>query len=155
MTDQANPRTPLRYLLRTDQPFDGAAQSMLLPDGTVAWSDGQTLDQYIAERGMTVRVVDEAEMHALFDAFAQSLVTDPTPETFEEWDDALNVLPPCRWGHHRGVELFHISERTYGDIVSWHARIGSTCYTWSDRATATRDALVEKVAAVHHEEIPA
>ena len=39
----------------------------------------------------------------------------------ETFNDALNVLPPCRWNTYAGINAFHVSERISGDLVHWYA----------------------------------
>jgi hypothetical protein len=43
----------------------------------------------------------------------------------ENFDDALNVLPPMQWHHAGGCELFCISEFTYDDVTDQY---GATSY---------------------------
>ena len=43
----------------------------------------------------------------------------------ENFDDALNVLPPLQWHHAGGCELFCISEFTYDDVTD---QFGATSY---------------------------
>jgi hypothetical protein len=136
----------MQYVLRADEPFKGYVQSVLRPDGTVAYSDGLTLEEYAEAKGFPIRVIDDAELDALIADHTASLVTEPTPESLEAWEYALNVLPPCRWRTVGGVELFHISERLTHDLVSWHGRIGDRCFAFTDRAGADMTALAEKVA---------
>lgn len=136
----------MKYLLRTDEPFRGHVQSVLKPDGTVAYTDGLTVEQYQAARGFPVRVIEDEELDALIEAHTASLITEPREITEEEWHDALNVLPPCRWRTVSGVELFHISERLTADLVAWYARIGDRFVTFTDRAGANMQTLAEKAA---------
>lgn len=136
------------FLIRTDIPFAGHAQSVMLEDGTVAWSGGKTPEDYSADRGFPVRVVTEDEMRAMVDEHAGSLITAPSPISAERWDDMLNVLPPCRWHRCDGVELFHVSERITHDLVNWFGKIGDQHFSMVDRATADSRALAEAVRRV-------
>lgn len=138
--------TPVRYLVRADMPFRGGVQSVLCADGTVAYTGGLSVEAYEIERGYKVRVVDDAELDTMIAAYVASLVTDATEETEEQYDYALDVLPPSRFCTHRGVEMFHICERITYDLVSWHARLGRRYFTFNDRATLSRDDVAAKVA---------
>lgn len=135
----------MQYLIKEGEPFRGYVQSVLKPDGTVAYTDGMTVAEYAAERG-PVRVIGDEELNSLIEECTVSLVTDPTEETEEQFWYALEVLPPCRWRTVRGIEMFHISERITLDLVSWHARIGGRYFTFNDRAGANMDDLAAKVA---------
>ena len=136
-----SPTTPFTkgYILRTDRPFRGIAESLLLDDGTVAWSGGLTPDQYAKERGFPVEVVDNSEFGRRHKAYIESLVTAPRAETRTEFDYALGVLPPARWRNAGDVEMFHVSERIVSDLVSWHARIGDRCFTFDDHSSKSHD----------------
>lgn len=49
--------------------------------------------------------------------------------TEEDWDYALNVLPPEKWCRINGVEMFCMSEFDYGVYTSQYARAGGKYYT--------------------------
>jgi hypothetical protein len=137
----------MQFIIRADQPYQGHVQSVLEPDGTVAWSGGLTPDQYASDRGIKIRIIDEAELASLTAAYTAGLVTSPQPETAADFQRALDVLPPSRWTVHRGVEMFHICERVTHDIVAWHARLGDRCYTFNDRSGISNEDVTVKVAA--------
>lgn len=134
------------WLIRTDVPFTNV-QSVMLEDGTVGWTDGWTPEQYAAERGFPVKVISDAELDALLETRLRSLITEPTEESEKDFWYALEVLPPCRWGRVKGVEMFHISERIEGNIVAWHAQLGGRYATCNDSAGVDREALADKFAA--------
>lgn len=148
-TPNATSRPATLWVVRTDQPFTGNAESVLLPNGTVAYSGGLTPDQYARERGIALKIVDDAEFFQMIAQFEDGLVEDPTEETSDDFDYALGVLPPRRWKTLRGVELFHVSEAVRGDLVHWHARVEGRFFTFVDRMNAAFDTLVEKVIAAN------
>lgn len=137
----------MKFVIRTDIPFPGYAQSVLKEDGTVAWSDGMTLEQYAVARGFPVRVVDEDEMRTLVEEHADSRITAPEPITAEQWEDMLNVLPPSRWHRHDGVEMFHVSERITHDLVNWFAKVGDRHFGWVGRSGTDSATLAAAVSA--------
>lgn len=150
------------WLIRADQPFRGIAQSFVLPDGTVAWADGLTPQQYAAKHGFPVRVVTSAQMDEMTERYAASLVTDPTDETESDWWYSLEVLPPCRWHTCKGVELFHISERVTLDLVSWHAKVldrsggdGFRFFKLTHKASADSEVLANAVIEASKAPAPA
>jgi len=135
----------MKYIIR--EPFPGYVETVTREDGTVMYTD-LTLDEYLtqgAESGLNLRVVEESEVDALLQAHYDSLVTEPVPETVEDWHDALNVLPPCRWQEYAGIEFFHVSERLTGNLVAWHARRGDQCWTFTDQASRPFAELADKV----------
>src|SRR3990167_2946398 len=85
------------WLVDANKPFDGTTQSYLLADGTVAYTDGMTVAQYEASRSIEVKAITDAELDALLEAHYRSKVTAPKAITADEYDDALNVLPPSKW----------------------------------------------------------
>lgn len=136
----------MKFVLRTDKPFRGNAQSVLTDDGLVAWSGGLTPAEYERERGYKIRIVDEDEMAELIRVYVDGQVTPWTPETHEAWDYALEVLPPSRYGTRHGVLLFHICERITHDLVAWHARTpDGRCFTRNARSTEDTGALARGV----------
>jgi len=136
----------MRYLIRTDQPFRGIIQSYVLDNGLVAYSENLTPEQYAAKHNEQVRVVDETEFDAMMTAYVESQVSEPVEETYAQFDEALNCLPPYKWRVVRGVELFHLSERLSHNLVTWHAKLGNRYFTFTDRDNADMEKLAEKVA---------
>jgi len=133
------------WIIKADQPYSGV-QSFLTPDGTVAYTDGLTIEQYEAERGIKLKAISDAELDELQSAFEAGLVTDPVEETEADFWYALEVLPPCRWRTVQGVELFHVSERLTADLVSWHGQIKGRYFTFTDQARRPMEELAAKVA---------
>lgn len=133
------------WLIHADQPFNGHAQSFLLPDGTIAYTDGLTPEAYAQERGFPVKIITDAELDDMIEDHEASLITEPKEESKEDWWYALEVLPPCRWHHVAGVELFHISERLTGNLVSWHAQYRDKFYSFTDQASRDMGELAQKV----------
>lgn len=136
-----------QFVLRADEPFRGSAQSLMMSDGTIAYSNGLSPEQYAQDRGFPIRIVGEAEFGRMLTAYHETLVTAPAPESLDEFEHALGVLPPCRWKNVGDAELFHISERVTSDLVSWHARRGGHCVTFTDYASRTDMQIMEKASA--------
>ena len=147
-----NPSAITHWLIRADQPFR-TAQSYILPNGTVAFTNGLTPSQYSEERGFPVRVITDAELTMLNDARMESLISEPVEESEQEYWYALEVMPPAKWGRINGVEMFHISERIEGDIVAWHAQIGTRYFACNDRASTDRAKLAARFAAAAKAEV--
>lgn len=109
----------LRWIIEDGKPFNGTTHSILLPDNTVAYTDGMTLEQYELERGFKPKVISDAELNRLMRIHEEDQITKPKRITKARYWDMLEILPPCRW-HMAGTwEVFHVSERLSGHLVSW------------------------------------
>jgi hypothetical protein len=137
-----------RYIIRADEPFRGYVQSVLNRDGTVGYSQGQTLDQYAAEVGAPLRIIDGAELDALIAEYQAGQVTAPVEITEAQFFEALNILPPSRWRHCMGVEMFHLCEHLDGDLVNWYASLNGRYWAFTDLCTVPPETLAAKVAEV-------
>lgn len=136
------------WIIDDSKPYRGSVESYLLPNETVAYSGGQTFDQYNAEHGGQLKLINGAEFDKLRETFTASMITAPRLIDVDTWDEALNCLPPCRWHNSRGVNLFHISERITENLVSWYARLNGQYYTFTDTDNRPSEELAAKVAAV-------
>ena len=132
----------MQYIIRTDQPFDGHCQSVLNKDGTVAYTDGLTLAQYVAENGFPMRIIGEDEMDNLVNTHYETMKSKPTQITRSRFWEMLEVLPPCRWHNAGGFEVFHVSEHLTGPLVSWFAHKGERYWEFTDDCHLSDDTLV-------------
>lgn len=137
----------MQWIIRDDEPFRGHAQSVLNRDGTVAYTNGETLAQYRETCGFPVRVVDSDEMDRLCDTFHNTLKTKPKRISKQRFWDALEVLPPCRWHNCGGFEVFHVSERLTGDLVAWYAHRGDRYWEFTEQAGISDDKLTALLSA--------
>ena len=140
----------MKWLLIEGKPFAGSVQSALDDDGTVRWSKGLTVAQYEEAHNVKLRVIDDAELERLVETYTATLITDPIARTREQFNYALNVLPPCRYGERAGWTFFHVVERLTYDIVEWNARKGDKCFCFNDRASVSVDYLIAKLAKASH-----
>lgn len=138
-----------QYIIKTDAPFAGYVQSALCEDGSVMYTEYASFEAYCEANGPNHRLIDDEELDGLIAAHLESLITEPKEETEEQFSDALDVLPPCRWHSHMGVNMFHISERLTYSLVEWHARLDGKYYRFTDHDYATSDHLAEKVGLAH------
>lgn len=138
----------MQYIIRKDEPFQGHVQSIVNPDGTIAYCAGLTLETYEAERGFPIRVIDDAELDQLTAEHLRGLVSDPAPITQERFWEMLEVLPPCHWHNAGGFEVFHVSERLTHNLVSWFAHRGDSYWEFTDHDNITDTDLVTKLQAV-------
>lgn len=104
---------------------------------------GLTQAELTQERGQEVLMTDLA---SYTDIAEESFTTQPKQITEQEFIDALNILPPMRWGRHLGLESFRCSEFYSGNITSIYARQSNgTCWTFRDNAYMTPQAILDKI----------
>ena len=87
------------------------------------------------------------EFEVILSDYDKKRLIDPPAKEVDEsryWD-MLYVLPPCRWHHCRGIELFHLSERITGNIVSWIAGLNGKYYEFAHYENASDEELAAKV----------
>jgi hypothetical protein len=141
-----------RYIINPESKYSGGVQSTTYTtlDGVerVAYSNGQTLEDYLKERPAYF-VMGESDFEIHMKRYYDSLVTEPRAISEERFRDMLEVLPPCKWRTVAGVNMFHVSERLTGDLVSWFARVDGEHYEFNDYASTDMFELASKVAKVH------
>lgn len=98
----------------------------------------------------------------LSEAFARKrYCTGATQITEERFWEMLEVLPPCRWDTTsvggRRLEMFHVSERLTGNLVSWFVADHSTpeveYWELTECGAATRE-HIGQIVATAREAIP-
>lgn len=106
----------------------------------------ETIEQ-VKERNPdhSFEVVSEEELNKRLDDYEKSLITDPLEITRERYWEMLEVLPPCKWRKRGCWEMFHISERLTGNLVSWFATDGDKYYEFTDQDCASDLHLIKKV----------
>ena len=109
----------------------------------------ETIDDYKASRPDQnfSQLYPWEEFEEILSGYDKKRLIDPPAKEVDEsryWD-MLYVLPPCRWHHYRGIELFHISERITGNIVLWIAGLNGKYYEFAHYASATNEELAAKV----------
>lgn len=136
----------MKYLIEANKPFAGHCLSVIAPDGTVAYTDGLTVEEYESERRVKVRVVDCSEFAQLIKDHEESLKTDPKHITASQYDYALEVLPPRRWHDVGSWSVHHVSERITGNLVNWYAtNQNGAHYEWIDDARITDEQILIKL----------
>lgn len=109
------------------------------PNGTDPYT-GKTAEDYRAE-GYTI-LTDE-EFHAILTAADDALCGDWKEETAEQYEDALDVLPPLQW--YGGG--FCVSEPYTSNIYSFHQKWNGKHYTSLQRTSTPRADIIKSLAA--------
>jgi hypothetical protein len=119
-------------------PFTGAAFDALLSELNDKREAGSPAFQIMPlEEAMPL--MEEAQ-HAKY-------CSDWKEITEEEWDDALEVLPPEKWETVRGVNIFRMCEYLTGDITAHFASLRGKFFARNCSTSETYEELAEQVAA--------
>lgn len=134
-------------------PFEGSVLTALVrdSDGTefVCYSDKSLSDYLAANQDVGARLVTDDELDALRSEHLESLVTKPKSVEEERFYWLLEVLPPQRWGTRSGVEMFHMSERLDGNIVTWACKYRDCYFEFADRDNLPAVEIASKVEAAY------
>ena len=68
--------------------------------------------------------------------------------TEEEWQDALEVLPPEKWETVRGVNIFRMCEYLTGNITAHYAKLQGKFYVRNCSTDETYEELAGQVASL-------
>ena len=108
---------------------------------------GETHDDAIrrlkADYGTALSVMPANEAQNLYQARFKTPVSEITGEDF---DYALNVLPPVGWRTASGGEVFRISERTAGRVTAIYVALGGRFFTFQDDIRLEHDTCLARVA---------
>lgn len=103
-----------------------------------------TVPEYLAlPSKQNSKVVDCETVDKLIKEHEKSLISNFKEIDSERFFYMLEVLPPCKWSNVHGVELFHVSERITGNLVSWFFRKGDQYFEKIDNANSDKSLLVK------------
>lgn len=106
---------------------------------------GQTAEEMAVRFQCEILVMEWTAFSALQDA---SYIEEPAVISEEVFYEALNVLPPRRWGMWLGIESFSMSEFYTGRITTIYARThDGRCWRFRDDAYQNGEAIAQKVIA--------
>jgi len=102
--------------------------AIAVPGEHVIWNLYKTED---AARAALPAIRDETgrpyeiiyDLDGFFDAARSKFLTGPVKCSLENWNYALECLPPMGWGNRDGVERFSISEFTFDRVTEQYGRI--------------------------------
>ncbi len=86
-----------------------------------------TVDEYVKREGFANGwyLIDPDRFYKMYAEKERELyLTGPVKITDEDYDDALNVLPPENWTRTGPIEHFRMMEYTTGSITNQYARMG-------------------------------
>lgn len=114
--------------------FKGVAYTFL-PDGNACPYTGKTAAEFIAEG---YEILNDDEFSAFIVSYGNSLCGHWTEESAEDYNEALNVLPP--FAYYGGG--FFMSERYIGNISAFHQEMNGRYYTCLQRMGTLRAAIL-------------
>jgi hypothetical protein len=141
--------TERRYFYDLDGNRMGHHAAILIAGIWCVEYTNETLDQYKTNRPSQnfSELYAWEEYEQIMSDHDRKCLIDPIAKKVDEeryWY-MLNVLPPARWHTTQGIELFHLSERLTGNIVSWIARFHNSYFEFAHYANATDETLIAKV----------
>jgi len=106
------------------------------------------VDEYLETMGSEYKCMPVDEAIGFINAAANNAYCKPWQEiTEDQWMYALEVLPPEKWHHVDGVEIFRMSEYLTGNIAAHYCRAGKRYFT-ANRRTSTIYSQIAK--AINH-----
>lgn len=125
-------------------PERGVIIDMIASDG-LSWINSRSLDDFKAEYpDVQIMSTEDAS-----NSFAESYVSAATEITEQEFQDALEVLPPSRWKNHGDTESFYSPEFIYSLVTTHYVRIQARYYTFQDRCSVSHEDAVRKAMFAH------
>lgn len=133
------------YLTETGDAFKGYVIAEIV-NGRSTYSK-QTVEELRAERpDSELTLVSGEELAEMLEAYYATLATDREEITEARYWDLLECLPPCRFTQADGCEVFHISERLTGNLVTWcaHVTAEDKYYEFTDDAALPIEGVMRK-----------
>lgn len=93
-------------------------------------------EEYFLENGYLI--VTEEEFEPIHEKYLNDLCNKWKEVSEDQFEDALNVLPPMRWRNGG----FYMSERYTGDVSSFYQEINGKYYTSLQRLSYDRDEVI-------------
>lgn len=105
----------------------------------------KTLEQ-LREEYPTVILIDFDEaIEQINQAIATKFVTEPTEITEDDFEEALEVLPPLKYHTENKVTTFMIEEMTISHYTSIYCSIEGRYFSFTDSQFTSHMTIVEKV----------
>ncbi len=124
--------------------FCTATQSIIdiVRDGA-GETDQQAIDRLRAEYGTALTALPASEAQQRYEARFKSPVREVSAEDF---NDALNVLPPQDWVHARGGQSFKISERIAGSVTAIYVSLQGRYFHFDDHIRTPHEECLKRAA---------
>lgn len=87
-----------RYIIDLDCKNKSSVETFTLPNGTVAYTDGLSIEQYISSKpDKRLKVISVEEMQQRYKEHIKELQGPYEECTEEKYYEMLDILPPKRW----------------------------------------------------------
>lgn len=103
---------------------------------------GKTREDLEAQYGRPMAILGSSDFQRMQE---DALRTEPTEITEKQYMDALEVLPPMKWGKWLGVESFRMCEFYSGNVTNIYAKCGDRYWTFLDNAYMSGEDIAHKV----------
>ncbi|WP_045406721.1 hypothetical protein [Vibrio jasicida] len=107
-----------------------------------------TLEEYLQQdknKDKQLFAIEENELDHYMAEFEKSMITGFSEISKDTYWWRLECLPPCGWGTFSSVEMFFMSERNYGNNVTWCFEYQDKFYTCDNDANKNRNELAEEL----------
>lgn len=109
---------------------------------------GETDDMAITRlKGKYGTALSAMPAHEAQDLYEARFKTPVEEITADDFDYALNVLPPVGWTHSRGAQSFRISERIAGRVTAIYVEMTGRHFRFHDDIRTPHDQACERVLA--------
>lgn len=106
-------------------------------------TDALAIRRLAPEYGTALTAMPAAEAQALYENKYKTPVREVSAEDF---DDALNVLPPVGWSRLRGGESFKISERIAGRVTAIYVALQGRHFRFDDDIRTPHKDCLQRVS---------
>jgi len=123
--------------------YTGTVQSTM-SNGIVHYSDGLTLEQYNEKKGKEYIALTWDELEPLIAAWEHDNYTSIPAVLIsaEDYEEALNVLPPERWEN----GMFCMCEHLTGNLTAWYAEKDGKFASCTEYANASIEHMRDRFA---------
>jgi len=112
----------------------------------VAQYGGETLEQLQEKHPDMLLMPFSDACQMIEQAETDKYCRAPVEETADDFNYALNVLPPGKWLRGTATEAFFVSEPLAGGIFTWHVRIGARYWCLNRDGARKPESIISEVA---------
>jgi hypothetical protein len=113
-------------------------QTFIMDNGKPAYCDDISTEDYLDQLGPEYKLITMQEaLNKIAEVEEKTLIGSWEKITEDEWEDALECLPPLKWKSVINIEFFGMSEAYTGNIRMFYAKnkVTSNCYKAMRRDT--------------------
>ena len=126
------------YVLNPQTEYQGYAHDILYSTGNSITTNGKSRADYESEG---YQIMEEPEYMQMQNAYLDSLCNQWKEITEEQYENAMNILPPARWQNGG----FFVPEALTGDVYDFYQELNGKYYTSLQRVFYKREAIMENL----------